>query len=745
MKKASDKQDLSSRRRRAGCRALVCVLFHLLAAGTVRAERLEVLQPGLFQVGNTWTFDSQTNGTVFVMTWTINTGSGSGTFILRESAPSQYVDDITTSFSQPALLFLRVNDQRLTSPTQTIVSDYSGNPLEKIPCIVYTTDTVARAFGQGVATVTRGSQKWTRTEDQSVTFLRRGTVDVPAGTIDCVTIQVDEAWRYDNGWTGTRKRTYSLNRLWGPVVMDYVITDRDANGAIVSQLTSTHRLKNFTPAVPDLTAEQISFPASVQWGQPLTISWKETSRHKGTTKAHQTSVYLVAANSQVTSKPVVLIPALQIPVIGQNQTYSATVTTNTTNAIRPGAYYVALSVDSYKEITELDESNFFVSAGTLNVIARPDLRVTAGGFAPSSLGPGDVLRTTGTITNIGGATASPSWTHVYLSTDALIDLADYPLISGIQTPALSSNTSATFSRSIAIPAALPEGSYYLGIICDVDNAIAEFDETNNVRSLTGTLFVARADLKAESIGFSPTVIQPGDTVNISGTIRNAGGAVATTTSAQVWLSTDRVKSANDFLLIDNISVPLLAGSARFSFKQNVSVPVEGVYYVLLAADVGGLVNENATSKTNNLLFTTTTLGVGTADLQVSGGSVSPSPIEPGQQISVQAGIKNGGLFSAAASVANIYLSSDNVITVGDTWLPSSQDCPALAPGDTFTINVIRTIPTTTTAGLYYLGVICDVTNKVKESNKANNAQALPGALRVRGPALTAVRRWTAYP
>jgi len=720
------------------------VLLNLLPADVLRAQTYEVLQPGLFRVGNSWEFDSllMPSNVAFTMSWQMvktERIGGRDTVLLRENATPYFVDDMSVFLDQNAMTIVQVVETRY-NPLQHISGSYS-DPLEKIPRFVSVGDS-GRTFGHGQSAsyvVEDPTQQWTRIQDQTATLMRTESVAVAAGIFPCVVIRVNETWQYNNGWTGVAVRDFWLNHTVGPVAMDYQVWDTDPYGRVYYSAVS-HRLRRFIPAVPDLIIDQGAFsPNPVEWGQTLKVQWREACLYQNASATHGTSVYL-STDTVITSHDALLVDGQRIPAFLAGQVYATSATAVITPQISGGDYYVAVVVDSRNEVAELDEANSFPLTAKLKVTTKPELAVTTGSFSPSTLGPGDILSVRGVITNIGGTAAPPTWTHVYLSTDSVIETTDYPLITGIQTPRLDPWASYTFERSVSRPSGLAEGIYYVGIFADVSNAVSEINEQNNTLTLPGLLFVARADLEATSGSFAPSPLAPGDVLTLKGTITNVGGATAPPTWAHVYLSTDTLIGATDYPLITGIQIPSLAHSAHSAFSQSAFVPLgfaEGTYYVGIVADVGNAVNEM--NERNNLLVLPNVLVIGRPDLQMTGGWFAPTTVAPGQQITLQATIKNTGPLPAGANWVRICLSPDNAITSGDAALQSDLRCPALAPASVITINADPTIPPTISLGIYYLGLICDVRNEVVEGNEINNAKAFPGTLVIAQPDLVADR------
>ena len=118
--------------------------------------------------------------------------------------------------------------------------------------------------------------------------------------------------------------------------------------------------------------------------------------------------------------------------------------------------------------------------------ASPDLRVQSLDFSPSGVLAGDSIHVIDSVHNDGTGDANGFQVAIYLSADALIDGGD-TLIGIRAIGALASGHSSTGSGCLTVPPDLQEGTWFLGAIADVQGALAESDESNNV--LVAVIFV----------------------------------------------------------------------------------------------------------------------------------------------------------------------------------------------------------------------------------------------------------------
>ena len=114
--------------------------------------------------------------------------------------------------------------------------------------------------------------------------------------------------------------------------------------------------------------------------------------------------------------------------------------------------------------------------------------------------------------------------------------------------------------------------------------------------------------------------------------------------------------------------------------------------------------------------------VGQPDLAVQ-TLTAPAAGVPGTNISVTTSIRNIGIGPAAASTLKLYLSTDNVITTGDTFLGAVAFNPlngVTSPPATVSVP----LPSGTAPGSYFLGAIADADAQRDESSETDNTKAV---------------------
>lgn len=138
-----------------------------------------------------------------------------------------------------------------------------------------------------------------------------------------------------------------------------------------------------------------------------------------------------------------------------------------------------------------------------------------------------------------------------------------------------------------------------------------------------------------------------------------------------------------------------------------NVPL-GTYYI-----VGALDNEHD--------YANGTVTIGRPDLVVTNPS-APSSANPGQTIQVSCIVQNIGTSYAGSSTLGYYLAST---PSGTDYSLGNDPVSSLDPGASSSESEQVVIPTTISAGSYYLVFKADINNNVNESNEDNNFNNVP--------------------
>jgi CARDB len=201
-------------------------------------------------------------------------------------------------------------------------------------------------------------------------------------------------------------------------------------------------------------------------------------------------------------------------------------------AIAPGQYYFLFVIDPFNATSETDETNnVLASAAPVTITAPPppDLTVTdvqppSGSVTVGASGARAEVR----IANLGPSVAYGHAGTLYLSLDqSLSTTTDYAVGSTTFSGMLP--TTQSYTRSVALDTqAVPPGHYYLLMVVDPNDAIAEANETNNVRASATRLTLIAEQATSTPTATATATTPPPPTTTSTATTPPTATATATT-------------------------------------------------------------------------------------------------------------------------------------------------------------------------------------------------------------------------
>jgi len=231
--------------------------------------------------------------------------------------------------------------------------------------------------------------------------------------------------------------------------------------------------------------------------------------------------------------------------------------------------------------------------------------------------------------------------------------------------------------------------------------------------------------------FAPTgstTVQAGKTISVRYTRKNLGTATSGAFHDAYLLSTNNIISNADTLLKSYARSSMTAGHTVGPLTITLTIPATtkaGTYYLGYYVDHKSAVSEsNESNNTRSFKITVTTGGtVKKADLTPTFfAPTGSSTVKAGSSISMRYTRKNQGTLSSGAFDDGYYLSTNSIISTGDTLLKTYGRTSMTAGASAGPYTVTLTIPATTKAGTYYLGYYVDHKFKVSESSESNNTR-----------------------
>lgn len=305
---------------------------------------------------------------------------------------------------------------------------------------------------------------------------------------------------------------------------------------------------------------------------------------------------------------------------------------------------------------------------------------------------------------------------LYLSSDAIITTADQALATLSLDPQQLADGHVTLQGTI--PASTAVGDYFIGVIADPQNEIAEQREDNNTASTPATI---------EALACTPDAYEEDDTAS-------AAKPLPFNAEQEHDLCDDEF----DWFSLDLSS----GGPVALRVEKSHSLPLELDLFSSVGVSIGeqktGSFSWTASSGSTLLLRVAAESGtsftpVGSEDsyaiallqavpdLRV--GKLDPwAGLISGGQSPVDVQIVNEGGADASSFRAGLYLSADASVTTTDTLLAEVFPVSVGWSGPTRTIGYQLTaaVPASISPGAYTLGLIVDVDGGVTESDESNN-------------------------
>ncbi|MEM7198605.1 MAG: CARDB domain-containing protein, partial [Pseudomonadota bacterium] len=319
--------------------------------------------------------------------------------------------------------------------------------------------------------------------------------------------------------------------------------------------------------------------------------------------------------------------------------------------------------------------------------------------------------------NLGAGDTGRAKFGYYLSSDETITTSDTLIKTSHMR--LQGTVAEHKDVSFRLPDNLTAGVYYIGVIADMDNHIAETSTNNNTASaafrVVDTAQAGTADITLGNLTIIPSSASPGDAVRITYGIANAGTASASVnTQTGFYLSSDQTITTSDTFL--GRESTKLGGGGRAQESDIVRLPsnlAQGTYYIGVIGDYNNRIAES--DETNNIVSQAITITASaTRDITISDLALSTTTAHAGAIIDASFTASTRGGAIAKTVKHGYYLSSDSIITTSDTLLATDRSDFSRATAENETASLI--LPTNLAAGTHYIGVIGDRRNRVTEQD-----------------------------
>ncbi|AIZ64717.1 hypothetical protein PK28_15460 [Hymenobacter sp. DG25B] len=319
------------------------------------------------------------------------------------------------------------------------------------------------------------------------------------------------------------------------------------------------------------------------------------------TASSSNAAYYLSTDSKLDGQDVLLASSTG-GQLGAQQYDSRSTTLTIPSGTKAGTYYVLFVADYQNTVAESNEQNN-VSAVSL-AVEDPyvDLQAYSVTTSSYSVVTGGKLDLYGYIYNQGNMTSAATSVGFYLSKNATYDGTDVLLSNNTLASITGTNSYYNYgsvSSTVTIPTGTAVGTYYLLMVADNKNSITESNEQNNVTYTSISVVQPSVDLYISDASLSRYSVAAGSNFTTGFYVINQGNTSASTSNAQVYLSSNTTFDGNDVLLVTSTGGALGGGS--YSYRNtSATVPTTttpGTYYVLFVADATNQVSE--TNEQNN--------------------------------------------------------------------------------------------------------------------------------------------------
>ena len=228
-------------------------------------------------------------------------------------------------------------------------------------------------------------------------------------------------------------------------------------------------------------------------------------------------------------------------------------------------YYIVALADWPAQVEETSNANNTRASAAVRV--GPDLTISAVSV-PATAAAGDAMLVGDTTRNQGAGVAPSTITRFYLSSNTAWDAADLPL-GERETGPLAAGASSSASITVVVPPSTSIGTYYVLARADAAETLREVAENNNLRS--GSVRVG-ADLQVPTLT-APGQAAAGDSVSVTETTKNSGGAETPESTTDFYLSANTSLDAADVRLGAR---PVPALNANESSTATVALQLPGL-------------------------------------------------------------------------------------------------------------------------------------------------------------------------
>jgi len=486
---------------------------------------------------------------------------------------------------------------------------------------------------------------------------------------------------------------------------------------------------------PDLQVTYLSTPDNAFSGQTIPISWTVKNGGTGQTEVSewsdaiylsQDSIFSIQADNKLASFK-------HFGSLAPDNGYQTSQTIVLPQQIY-GMYFLFIITDVENQVYEhaWEKNNTRYHKIQITLTPPPDLVVTHVTI-PGTGKSGHEITVGWQVQNQGpGAAFENSWNdRVFLSSSQQFH-ADSAMVLGTfsHSGQLLPDSSYQAQHVLKLPHGIA-GSFYIFVKTDWNNQVFEhLFEDNNVKRSDGSIQIDLSpwpDLQVTKIETSQEAIA-GSEIGISWTVKNAGRAVAAALwKDRIYISSHPVWKVDAVRQLSEISNSTALDTAKAYTKTSTIIlpaDISGICYLYVFTNADNSVYEhidegNNISRSDSIVIQP----YPPVDLAIT-NIVVPDSGWSGQNIRVAWTVTNAGAARTLVSDWHdgVYLSGDSLLDMkNDPLLKRVRRTASLAAGESYAREEDITLPNGI-AGAFYLFVVADIDDRVKDADTANDFQ-----------------------
>ncbi|MBI4865897.1 MAG: hypothetical protein HY816_03000 [Candidatus Wallbacteria bacterium] len=401
-------------------------------------------------------------------------------------------------------------------------------------------------------------------------------------------------------------------------------------------------------------------------------------------------------------------------------------------------YAVGAFVDPDDSIPEIREENNVRTSSARLTLEAPDadLQVTALEVSSAVVSVRDSLAVTLTVRNAGTRQAAFSFhAGLRLVPEASVSLTETYVFAAYYVERLSAGTEQALSMLVRLPYEAPAGRYRLVADADAFGQVAESDEANNLKELSGGLMLAppTANLVLERV-HGPATASVGSVARVTAVVVNLGSTtIRSAFTVMFGLSSDSDFDPNTDMQLGSFGAYQpdgLAPGERATVEGEVRIPRVPVaaYTVGARADAYDEVAESDELDNTRSSSVVTHVSSSTLDLTVIGFE-APASAPIGSAAPVTVTVKNLSRFETADNPQiELRLSSGPVATATGSALGFGAGIYRLEPGESQTVSGPMYLPRDLPVGSYAVAAFVDPYDNIPELQEGNNSKAAASRL-----------------